>query len=51
MSFVRSVPKIGALPELRTYQCKPCNEAVTEADAPQVFARDDRQAAGDNAGA
>ena len=36
MDFVRSVPKIGALPELRTYQCKPCREAVTEADEPYV---------------
>ena len=34
MDFVRSVPKIGALPELRTYQCKPCRETVTEADEP-----------------
>jgi predicted amidophosphoribosyltransferase len=34
MAFVGSVPKIGALPELRTYQCKPCRETVTEADEP-----------------
>lgn len=36
MGFVRAVPKVGALPELRTYQCKPCRETVTEADEPAV---------------
>ena len=34
MRFVRSVPKLGALPELRTYDCKPCGQTVTEADEP-----------------
>ena len=36
MSFVRSLPKLGALLELRTYQCKPCGETVTEADEPHA---------------
>jgi len=36
MDFVRSIPKVGALPELRTYQCKPCRETVTEADEPPL---------------
>lgn len=36
MGFVRSVPKVGALPELRTYQCKSCRETVTEADEPPL---------------
>jgi DNA-directed RNA polymerase subunit RPC12/RpoP len=35
MRLVRSVPKIGALPELRTYNCSSCGETVTEADEPQ----------------
>ena len=39
MGFVRSVPKVGALPELRTYQCKPCRETVTEADEPVSWAQ------------
>jgi predicted RNA-binding Zn-ribbon protein involved in translation (DUF1610 family) len=34
MILVRSVPKIDALPELRTYNCRSCGEAVTEADEP-----------------
>jgi hypothetical protein len=34
MSLVRSLPKIGGLLELRTYQCRSCAETVTEADAP-----------------
>ncbi len=34
MLFVRSVPKIGALPELRTYNCGSCGETVTEAAEP-----------------
>ena len=34
MRFVRSTPKIGALPELRTYNCMLCGETVTEAEEP-----------------
>jgi hypothetical protein len=36
MRFMRSVPKVGALPELRTYQCDCCGETVTKADEPQA---------------
>jgi transposase-like protein len=31
MHFVKSVPKLGALPELRTYVCKGCGITFTEA--------------------
>ena len=31
MRFVRSVPRLGALPELRTYECKACGVTYTEA--------------------
>ena len=44
MDFVRSLPKLGALPELRTYQCKPCSETVTEADEPVIEAGEPRRA-------
>jgi hypothetical protein len=43
MILVRSVPKIGALPELRTYNCRSCGETVTEGDKPvQMRDGDDR---------
>ncbi len=31
MGFVRAVPRLGALPELRTYECKACAVTYTEA--------------------
>ena len=31
MRFVRSVPRLGALPELRTFECKACGVTYTEA--------------------
>lgn len=34
MRFARSIPKIGALPELLTYDCRPCGQTLTEADEP-----------------
>jgi hypothetical protein len=34
MRLARTVPKIGALPELRTYDCRPCSQTLTEADEP-----------------
>ena len=45
MTYVRSVPKLGALPELRTYRCRSCGETVTEAYEPQLSRADDPQAA------
>jgi hypothetical protein len=30
MRLDRITPKFAALPELRTYACRPCGEAVTE---------------------
>jgi len=32
MRFTRAVPRIAALPELRTYECKQCGVTLTEAD-------------------
>lgn len=29
MRFMRSVPRFAALPELRTYECKPCGVTYT----------------------
>lgn len=31
MRFVRSLPRLGALPELRTFECKACGVTYTEA--------------------
>ena len=31
MTFVRSVPRVGGLPELRSYECKACKIAYTAA--------------------
>jgi len=31
MTFVRSVPRVGGLPELRSYECKACRVAYTAA--------------------
>lgn len=31
MRFVRSIPRFAALPELRTYECKPCGVTYTGA--------------------
>jgi hypothetical protein len=45
MAYVCSVPKLGALPELRTYRCSSCGETVTEAYEPHLQRTDDPQAA------
>lgn len=34
MHFLRSLPRVAALPELRTYQCKACAVTYTEAIEP-----------------
>jgi hypothetical protein len=34
MRFARSTPGIGALPELKTYDCKECGTTITEAAGP-----------------
>jgi hypothetical protein len=42
MRFARSIPGIGGLPELRTYDCKMCKTAETEVmrpRAPREFGR------------
>ena len=36
MRFVRSIPRFAALPELRTYECKPCAVTYTDAVEPVV---------------
>lgn len=33
MKLVRTAPRLGGLPELRTYRCEPCGTAFTEADS------------------
>jgi transposase-like protein len=32
MVLVRSVPRVGGLPRLNSYQCKPCGVVFTEED-------------------
>jgi hypothetical protein len=34
MRLARTIPGIGALPELHTYDCKQCGVALTEAGEP-----------------
>jgi len=34
MRFARSTPKIGAFPELKTYDCRECGIAITEVAGP-----------------
>ena len=34
MRFVRAVPRFAALPELRTFECKPCGVTYTAAITP-----------------
>lgn len=34
MRFVRAIPRFAALPELRTYECKPCGVTHTAAVTP-----------------
>jgi hypothetical protein len=34
MRFTRLIPAIGALPELYSYYCDGCGEAITEAGVP-----------------
>jgi len=34
MRLTRSHPKLGGLPELRTYDCRPCAVSLTEAADP-----------------
>jgi len=38
MRFVRSIPRLAALPELRSYECKPCGVTYTAAVVPDVAA-------------
>jgi len=35
MRFYKAVPRVASLPELRTYDCKPCGVTVTEAEEPR----------------
>jgi hypothetical protein len=37
MRFVRSIPKIGGLPELQTSECRACGVSITEAFEPKVL--------------
>jgi len=37
MRFVRSIPKIGGLPELQTFECRACGVSITEAFEPKVL--------------
>jgi hypothetical protein len=37
MRFARSIPGIGALPELWTFECRECVEAVTQ-EKPRLLA-------------
>lgn len=32
MPLVRTLPRLGGLPELRTYECRPCGIVFTEAE-------------------
>jgi len=34
MRFVRAIPRVGGLSELRTYDCRECGVAVTEEEQP-----------------
>jgi hypothetical protein len=34
MRLVRSIPKIGGLPELESFECRACRVSITEATAP-----------------
>ena len=43
MRFARSIPGIGSLPELWTFECRECAEATTEAKEPA----DDEAGAGE----
>ncbi len=38
MQFIRTVPGIGGLPELRVYSCRQCGISFTEADEPAQLA-------------
>ena len=44
MRFVRAIPRLAALPELRTYECKGCAVTYTEA-ADQIADRTDESMA------
>jgi hypothetical protein len=37
MRLARSIPKIGGLPELQTFDCRACGVAITEAHEPKVL--------------
>jgi hypothetical protein len=37
MRYMRSVPKIGGLPELQTFECRACRVSITEALEPKVL--------------
>ena len=36
MRLVRSIPKIGGLPELESFECRACRVSITEAATPDV---------------
>jgi hypothetical protein len=36
MRLVRSIPKIGGLPELESFECRACRVSITEAVAPKA---------------
>jgi hypothetical protein len=37
MRFVRSIPRIGGLAELQTFECRACGVSITEAFEPKVL--------------
>ena len=37
MRFVRSMPTIGGLPELQTFECRACGVLITDASEPKVL--------------
>jgi hypothetical protein len=40
MRLVRSIPKIGGLPELESFECRACRVSITEAAPPEVSEMD-----------
>jgi hypothetical protein len=40
MRLVRSIPKIGGLPELESFECRACRVSITEAASPEVSEMD-----------
>ena len=37
MHFSRIVPPIGGLPEMQTFECRPCQLAITAEHSPSIF--------------